>query len=186
MVMDKEVRNDIVSVLSKAIDLIKKEDFISLKEVSNNIIHSASIVQDKYSIQTAVVIYSLSKVLEREKQKDKEIPSKIVNVLQNLLNSVSQNNEKGCDDAIKKILDEIKKIDQALPWHVQRVIEKANIVKGSNMFRHGISVGRVASILGVTQWDLMSYIGKTRIIDKEERVAEYKDRLAFARELFNI
>jgi hypothetical protein len=184
--MDKEVKKDIISVLTQALFLIKKEDFLSLKELSNHIIHSASIVQDKYSIQTAVLVYALSKILEREKQKGQKISPTITQLLERLVDSSIQDNEGVFDTVLKELLDQIADIDKNLPWHVQRVIEKAHIVKGSNMYRHGISIGRVANILGLTQWELMSYIGKTRISDKEELGNDVKERLAFTKRLFRV
>ena len=184
--MEKEVKKDIVSVLTQAIFLIKKGDFATLSELSNHIIHSASIVQDQYSIQTAILIYALAKILERAKQKGQDVPQKIIDNIQNIIDCVSQDNDFGCDSAYKNIFNEISKIDDKLPWHVQKVIEKANIVKGSNMFRHGISIGRVANVLGISQWDLMSYIGKTRIIDKEGYVTDVESRIKLTRRLFNL
>jgi hypothetical protein len=184
--MEKEVQKDIVSVLTKAVFLIKKQDFAALMELSNHTIHSSSILQDKYSIQTAILIYSLSNILERAKQKGQIVPERIIENVNNLTDNVMHNDEQGCDNAIKNIFAEISKIDDKLPWHIQKVIEKAHIVKGSNMFRHGISVGRVASVLGISQWDLMSYIGKTRIIDKEKEVTDFKWRINLTKKLFNI
>ena len=184
--MEKEVKKDIVSVLTQAIFLIKKGDFTALSELSNHTIHNASIVQDEYSIQTAILIYALAKVLERVKQKGGDVPQKIIDNIQSVIDCLNQDNDSGCDNAIKNIFSEISKIDDKLPWHVQKVIEKANIVKGSNMFRHGISIGRVANVLGISQWDLMSYIGKTRIIDKEGLVTDVENRIKFTRGLFNV
>ena len=184
--MEKEVKRDVVSVLTQSIFLIKKGDFATLKELSNHTIHNASIVQDRYSIQTAILIYALSKILERAKQKGQDVPGKITDNIQRIIDNAMQDNDYGCDNAIKNIFSEISKIDDKLPWHIQRVIEKANIVKGSNMFRHGISIGRVANVLGVSQWDLMSYVGKTKIIDKEGIVTDVESRIKFTRRLFGI
>lgn len=184
--MEKEIKKDIISVLTQAIFLIKKQDYVELKELSNHIIHSASIFQDKYSLHTAVFVYALSKILERAEQKGQEIPPAITENIQKLIDCVISDDEQCCDNMSKNIFSEISKIDDKFPWHIQRVIEKANVVKGGNLYRHGLSIGRAANILGVTQWELMSYVGKTRIIDKEKEVTDFKDRLDFARRLFNV
>jgi hypothetical protein len=182
--MDSAVKKDIIQVLTQTISLIKKKDFVALREISNNIIHDASIFQDRYSTQTAVIVYALSKILERFTQKNQEIPVKVTDAINQFIENVISGNENACDFSIKNIFDEIVKLDERLPWHVQLVIEKAHIVKGSNLYRHGLSIGRVAEILGISQWDLMSYIGKTRIADKEKAPVDIKGRLNFARKLF--
>ena len=55
----------IIKILEEAKEAIKKEDTIKLKDLSNQTIHSASIHQDIDCIMVAVIIYSISKILER-------------------------------------------------------------------------------------------------------------------------
>ena len=52
------------------------------------------------------------------------------------------------------------------------------------MHEHGISMGQVAESLGVSLWDIMDYVGKTRIIDKFEYRTDMKSKLEFTRGLF--
>ena len=184
--MEKEVKKDIISVLTQSVFLIKKRDFIALKELSNHVIHNASIYQDKYSLQTAVTIYALSKILERAEQKKQDVPEKVVQAINHLIECATNGDDSNFDNCIKNLFTEIGKIDEKFPWHIQTVIEKANVVKGGNLYRHGISLGRVAEILGITQWELMSYVGKTTIADKEKEITDYKSRLALTRRLFNV
>ena len=75
--MDADIKKEIVYVLTKALSLIKREDFVSLKELSNHVIDNAAIYQDKDSIQVAVIIYSLAKILEREKSSGKQISASL-------------------------------------------------------------------------------------------------------------
>ncbi len=67
--------------------------------------------------------------------------------------------------------------------HIE-VIESSQVKKGTKIYDHGISLERAASILGISQWELSSYIGNT-IIDKylEEGVPLVR-RMKHARELF--
>ena len=60
----------VLKVLQQTKEAVRKEDTIKLKKLSNQTIHSASIHQDADSIMIALIIYSLSKILERPKYKE--------------------------------------------------------------------------------------------------------------------
>ena len=62
----------------------------------------------------------------------------------------------------------------------------AQIKKGSRLYEHGLSMAKSAEILGIGQWELMSYVGKTRIIDEEAVTTGVKKRLDVARKIFNV
>jgi hypothetical protein len=184
--MDKEVKKDIISVLTQALFLIKKEDFIALKELSDHVIHDASIFQDKESTQIAVVTYSLAKILERAKEKGQTISINVNTTLERALNYLMQGDESAYHNEIKRIFEEISKRDEKLLMYINSVIEKANIVKGSKIYGHGISIGRTAELLGLNQWELMSFVGKTRIADTEDSITDISKRMSFTKKLFRI
>jgi len=183
--MDRVLKRDIISVLTKALSLIKKQDFLALKGLSNHVIHDASILQNKDSIQIAVVVYALAKILEREKEHGHSVSSHINILIEKALNHLVDNDEEDYRNEIKNLLKKISDTDQQLFMYIQRVIEKANVVKGSNLYKHGISLGRASEILGISQWELMSFVGKTRIAD-EEKITDVTKRLSFAKKLFGI
>jgi predicted transcriptional regulator len=78
----------------------------------------------------------------------------------------------------------ISKYDGELKAYVEEVLGKARLKKGSKMIEQGLSVAKVAELLDVTQWDLMSYLGKTKIIDAITLDKVVKSRLQTARKLF--
>jgi hypothetical protein len=65
-------KNHILKVLKKVRNALREQDYISIKRLSDHVIHSASIEQDPDVIATAVIIYSLSKLIEREQYKEQE------------------------------------------------------------------------------------------------------------------
>ena len=65
--MNEIVKKDILSVLKNSLKAIRKEDLIELRLQSDRTIHNSSTFQDKYSITTAVVVYSIYKILEKNK-----------------------------------------------------------------------------------------------------------------------
>ncbi|PIN70172.1 hypothetical protein COV93_02620, partial [Candidatus Woesearchaeota archaeon CG11_big_fil_rev_8_21_14_0_20_43_8] len=86
--------------------------------------------------------------------------------------------------AIKNLFKIISEINENFRKYIEEVIEYSEIKKGARIYEHGISMARAAEILGVSEWDLMGYVGKTTLIDAEEE--DEKERLNFARKLFGI
>ena len=81
---------------------------------------------------------------------------------------------------IRNILKHIGRIDDKLKLYIDDVLDKAKIVKGSTLYEHGVSIGRAAELLGISQWELMSYVGKTKIIDRyKEEVIPTNTRINY-------
>ena len=177
----EEERKEMVKLLIEAINIIKKNDSLKLGDLSNHIIHTASIFQNREIVMLAVIIHALSKILERMMYLDEDV-AKMLNESKEFLekDDVQSYNRK-----MKKLLDHISKQDKRLGRYMQKVINEARIKKGANIYEHGVSLGQAADILGLTHWELMHYVGKTKIHDKEKEKMQLKERLAHARSLFN-
>ncbi len=183
--MNDTIKEDIIFILSAAIDILKvkeEKDTSELKELSNRTIHNASIFQDEDSVSIAILIYSLSKVIEREV--DELNYDNILFFLEKAKDYLSKNRIDDYRKIIKRAFTVISGMDSRLKLYIEEVINQAQIKKGSKIYEHGISLARAAEILGVSQWELMFYIGKTKIIDKTKENVDVKDRLKFARGLF--
>ncbi len=178
--MNPLVKKDILNVLHQAIFIVKKGKLFELRELSDHVIHNASIFQDKDSITIAVTIYSLSKLYKNKNGTDKFV----LPHLQKAAKYLEEGNMNDYEDEIKKMMSELSKKDQRTKFYVQEVLERAQIKKASRMFEHGISLGQVAEALGISLWDLMDYVGKTRIVDEFEYKTDIVEKLNFARGLF--
>ncbi len=178
MLMIEIVRQDIIKILDEAIIALREKNISKLKEISNHTIHNASVFQDEDSVTIAVLIYALSKILER-KSNDLSWFIKELNYVK--LNLVRENLQL-YRKAIKNLFKTISNIDRRLRLYVQEVINKAKIKKGAKIYYHGISLARAASMLGISQWELMSYIGKTSMTEFSS--GNVKRRLSFTRKLF--
>lgn len=182
--MNETIKKDILDIISKTIGILKvkeEKDIVELKNLSNHTVHNASIFQDEDSVSIAILIYSLSKIIER-RFGEMEFKS-MINMLNLSSNYLKKDNIPEYRKAIKKIFGLIDGIDSKLKLYIEEVIRQAQIKKGSQLYRHGISLARAAEILGVSQWELMSYIGHTKISDIEAKV-DVGSRLRFARGLF--
>jgi len=182
--MDEVVKKDILEVLSDVIKILAVEedrDVADLRELSNHTIHNASIFQDEDSVSIAILIYSLSKVIERREGKMNY--GVMLNILGKAKKNLEENNIDGYRKTIRKLFDFISTIDTKLKFYVEEVISQAQIKKGSKLYAHGISLARAAEILGISQWELMFYVGKTRLTDIKGGIG-VKERLNYARSLF--
>jgi hypothetical protein len=180
--MQEIVRKDILDVLEQAIAAFQAHDFHALGELSNHVIHDASIFQDDDSVSFAVLVYALSKVVQRcceEQQACPQLPPMLLQAR----DALSAGREDDYRTLIRQLIDELAKIDAKLKLYITEVMEKARVKKASKMHEHGISLARTAELLGISQWELQDYIGKTRIPDVELGVP-VKERLERARKWF--
>jgi len=183
--MQEIIRKDILSVLDKAITILSvREDknISELKELSNHTIHNASIFQDEYSVSIAVSIYALSKITERGGSVNQEI----IKLLISARDCLARLSEQAYSENIKKLLDRISGIDSRLRLYIGEVIDQAQIKKGGKVYEHGISMARAAEILGISQWELMNYVGKTKIMENMSDRVDAKTRLGFSRKIFGL
>ena len=182
------IRNNIIKQTERVIPVLKRKDAVALSELSNRTIHSASVYQDQSSLVFAITVYSLSKIIIRcEHIKDcQSFIDKAVKGLEDckkLLESDDIQNYKKRRDLLLK---SIGNIDKKFRFYVEEVIRRAKIKKGSSIYEHGVSLERTADLLGISQWELMDYIGKTRLTNYKEPAVKIKDRLSFARKIFNM
>lgn len=187
--MEQVVKKDILSILKKSYESIKRKEYYKLKNISDNIIHNSVITQDESCILLTVIVYSLSKFYERENYREyddfKVLDNTIITELKKALNSVSNNKIIDYEQSLREILNVYRKLTSKLSGHVKDIIENAKINRASRLYEHGVSLGRTAEILGISEFDLMSYAGKTGISDVSLGVSrKIKDRITFTRGLF--
>jgi len=180
--MNPVVKKDILDVLSKVLKIIQEQDYGMLSELSNHVIHDASVFQDDDSISFAILVYALSKTVQRCIECG--VPfAKFQGLLQEAYDALKSDDEVAYHNRIKAVFVTIKSADEKLKLYVEEVINKAKVKKGTKMHEHGISIARTAEILGIGQWELMSYVGKTRIGESLASDDVVK-RVGFARRLF--
>ena len=87
--------------------------------------------------------------------------------------------------SIKEMFSFIRTMDEKIKMYIFEVINQAQIKKGCKLCEHGISIARASEVLGISQWELMHYIGKTTLIDKFSEPVNVLTRLKIARRLFS-
>ena len=70
--------------------------------------------------------------------------------------------------------------------YIEEVLRKASINKASKIYEHGLSMGKTAKLLGISEWELAEYTGQTRMADLPQNVTMgEKERAKMALEFFS-
>lgn len=178
--MEEKIKEDLLNIITQALKFIEAKDTDGLKEVSNFTIHNASIFQDKDSVTIAILIYAISKVAERSGG----IGAETADSLAEAKKALEADNITLYEEVLKRLVESISSIDRKMNYYIQHIIDEAGIKKGSKLYAHGISVAQTAEIFGITQWELMKYLGQTNIAEEFADEVEIKERIGVARKLF--
>jgi len=184
-----EEKEHILDVLKKVKIAFKNEDYVEIKNLSDNVIHGCSISQDPDCISVAVVIYSLSKLIERESYKtEKQWPKFFKEYLKNIDDAIAALEKDDIEtfrDEIMQIRELIQNLSGNLGKSIDYVFRRAQINKASRIYEHGISMEKTAKILGISIWELAEYAGKTGIGDVNLGITmPIKERIKQAEEVF--
>ena len=162
-----EEREHILNILRKVENALQKKKYIEIKNLSNQIIHNASIHQQPEVISLAVIFYSLSKFLERGNYKEYKQWPTFINGCIGDIEDARKALETGDIETFRFELSSMREKVQTLPGNLKKnineVFRMAKINKASRIYEHGISMEKTAKILGITQWELAEYAGKTGI-----------------------
>lgn len=181
-------KENILKILEEAKKAISNEDYIELKQLSNQTNNTASRTQDPDNIAIAVIVYSLSKIIERKQHEDgaSKFYKTIVKLINDSIGSLKKDDEAKLKINLEAITKEIKKLSPNLRKYIQDVFRKASINKASKIYEHGISMEKTASLLGITMFELASYSGQTGVSDsKENKTMDVKGRIKLVMEMFS-
>ena len=188
--MNEAIKKDLLLVISSSLLALEKHQIFKLDGISDQCLQSAALYQDQDTINLAIIIYSLAKVSARNEIQPIANWEKILKDIHALLISarhhLNRNQLASFRADMKARIDKISKADQKIAMYIDKVLHKARIKKGRKMYEQGISIGETSKLVGVNYWDLMSYVGKTQIIDKEEVRFDAKKRLNITKRLFGI
>lgn len=182
-------KSHVLKVLEGAKKAIKKEDITGLKELSNQTIHTASTFQDTDSITIAIVIYSLSKILERKHQYDEKACSEFckfaVKEIDIAIGILKRTDDGEFTQALQNIIEHINNFSKDFKTDVEDVFRKARINKASKIYEHGISMEQTAKLLGISMYELASYAGQRGISDIPiGKTLSVKERIKLAMDFF--
>lgn len=189
MFPDKREFEHFTRVLKEVQQSLSTKDATKLKELSNNTINTASTLQDSASITMAVIVYALSKMVERgdyQRIKNWDLFVKKFNALLDLaIKCISENDAEKCTDYMQRARSLVESQSVNLKPYIQDVLKKASINKGSRIYEHGISLEQTSKLLGITQWELSDYIGSRTADSNQTNTLDVKKRAKMALEFFS-
>ncbi len=189
--MQDQVKKDINQVLQDAIKSIKSESYTDLHSISDHLVHSMTVYQEQTTLDCSIVIYSLSKIFEKEKYVHHEfMPDfkyRVIDSLKLASQSILKQDMQSYRQAMNQLKNIIKKFDQKMHLFEKPILEFARIQKASKLIEHGLSAGRVAEYVGIPEWELTRYVGHTAApeISPAEPTSN-KSRVELVKRLFKI
>ncbi|MBU0893933.1 MAG: hypothetical protein KKF48_01895 [Nanoarchaeota archaeon] len=183
-------KNNILRIFQETKQALGKEDIIKLKDLSNQTIHTASITQDPDNIVIAVIIYTLSKIIERKENYGTKpgwnrFYKGVLAEISNSINILKKGDDKHLRSNLQRLRKKVEGVSGQLKKYIKDVFIKARINKASRIYEHGISMEATASLLGITMFDLASYAGQTGISDVPlGQTMDTKTRIKVALEMF--
>jgi hypothetical protein len=183
-------KENVIRILQEAKEALKNEDSFKLKELSDQTVHTASITQDPDNISVAVVIYSLSKIVERKKYQElkgwNSFYKAITAYVDNSIDALKKNEDKKLQESLKFTRNAIANLSGDLKLYIQDVFRKAQINKASKIYEHGISMEKTAKLLGITMFELASYAGQKPDIANAplSQTLDVKSRIKLAEGMF--
>jgi predicted HTH domain antitoxin len=184
-----EEKGHIISILKRVKIAIRENNVISLKDLSNQTIHSASINQDEISITLAVIIYSISKIIERTSYEHypnfKDCCSSIESRISKAIVFLEKDAEESFLRELQNLIKDLEKTSGNFKKHIENVFRKARINKASRVYEHGISMEKTSKLLGISLFELAEYAGNTGISDVNFNLTmPVKERIKLVENIF--
>lgn len=180
----KEVRH-LVEVLSSIQRALEQSDSFELHQLSDQIIHMASIHQHTDIITIGVITYSLHKLVTKKDRISPKEWNSFVKKFNGEINQTIRALEEQDINEFARHLDHAKELletsgGKKMSENVHEILKKASINKATKVYEHGISLSRTAHLLGLTQWELLEYVGQkeshdspyTATIDEKKRASK--------------
>lgn len=184
----QEVDN-ILRIFKESKVAMQAGDGSKLRSLSDQTINTASRTQDPDNIATAVIVYALSKMVERGDYRKQEGWNIFYEKLERSIDKIIKAIELKKDLLIKRNLKEMRQNIGSLSGNLKKYIEdvfrRASINKASRIYAHGISSEKTASLLGISIWELQNYSGESIAKeDPESKTITAKQRIKLLEDFF--
>ena len=184
--MEEVTKKEILYDLNEAIKILErreKNDVDQLRILSDHGIEDVAVHKNFDLISVTVLIYSLYKIIVSIPDKDYQ---SIITELQNAKKSLEKNQLGKYNGSIKNLFLLVKKSNAKVKMHLQDVMEAAKIKKSAALFEKGLSIGQAAGLMGLSNWDLQAYTGKTTALEQHEETFPVQKRISTALKIFGV
>lgn len=183
-------RGNVLRIFKETKEAVARGDTAKIKSLSNQTTNTASLTHDPDNIAVAVVVYSLSKIIEREDYKQlpgwNEFYKIYIGSIDKIIVAIEKKDDAGFRKNIDLIRGAIGKLSGKLKDYISDVFRAASINKASRIYEHGISMEKTAKLLGVTMFELAEYAGQGKHADvAEAKTVDVKTRIKLVMEMFS-
>ena len=185
--MNEAVKKEILYDLQQAEKILDRKDpgdMLELKDLSNHAIEDVAVKKDIDLVAITVLLYSLYKIAEGLQEKDyfglrREIRAACT--------ALQHNQFRKYNVCIKQLYALVRANHARVKEHLQDVLQAARIKKGTILLQKGLSIGQAAGLMGLSNWDLQAYAGKTTALEhKHTETIPAKKRAQIAFRLFGV
>ena len=182
-------RENILRIFQETKEAVSRNDSAKIKLLSDQTTNSASLTNDSDNIIVAVIVYSLSKIIERADYRLLPGWGKFYSIyiesIDRMIDALKRKDDEAFRREVELLMGAIRKLSGKLKLYIQDVFRKASINKASRIYEHGISMEKTAKLLGITLFELASYSGEKEASDiPESRTIDVKSRIKIAMEMF--
>lgn len=182
-------RENILRIFQETKEAVERGDSAAIKNLSNQTNNTAALTNDPDNIAAAVIVYSLSKIIERADYQRLPGWNKFYGIYIDCIDKVIGAIKKGDDETFRKhvkiLRDAIEHLSGKLRPYIQDVFRKASINRASKLYEHGLSMEKTAGLLGITLFELADYAGAKELSDAPQiKTVDVKARIKMAMEMF--
>lgn len=184
--MIEVIRKEIRGILVKTIGILEvkeEKDIEELKELSDKAVEEVALHKDLDLISVTVLVYSLYKIIKRVGVKDYQ---EIVRGLKEAKKYLEEDNLGGYNKSIKSLFRAVRKGNARIREHLVDIMHAARIKKGAVLLQKGLSIGQAAGLMGLSNWDLQQYAGKTTALEQHREKKPARERMKTALEIFGV
>lgn len=181
-------RDNVLRIFQETKGAVLRGDSAKIRSLSNQTTNTASLTHDPDNIAAAVIVYSLSKIIEREDYRKLPGWNKFYNTyliaIDKIIEAIKKQDDKSYDENIKLIQKAMSSVSGKLKEYIQDVFRRAMINKASKIYEHGISMEKTAKLLGITLYELASYAGEKETTIPQRKSMPVRNRIKLAMEFF--
>lgn len=184
--MKETVRKEILFDLQKAFQILEKReatDVEGLRILSDHAIEDVAAQKDLDLVAVTVLLYSFYKVAPGLGEREYGLLRK---ELQAALQDLGQGRYGKYNFHIKRLFELVRQCHGKVREHLQDVLHAARIKKGTLLLEKGLSMGQAAGLMGLSNWDLQGYAGKTNVFYQHKEAIPAKKRLQAAFRVFGV
>lgn len=179
--MEGAVKKEIIYDLTRSLEILSLKQFSELEPLSDHAIEDVAVHKDLDLISVTVLIYSLYKVQRCLQQKDMQ---NIITELKRARDSLQRDILGQYNKSIRTLFMLVRKCNAKVKEHMQDVMDAARIKKGTVLLQKGLSIGQAAGLMGLSNWDLQAYAGKTTVLTQHDENMPATKRMKIALQLF--